>query len=285
MTEIHDNVFALQDRNVFVYLIKSGEEGLVIDSGFDETARMLVSQLESVGVRRVVRVVLTHGHGDHYEGAPELKRVFGADIGIHPADARLIAESGDYVLMRELSEIYPGLFSVPERHAVLGVVPSMLREGERVGVGSRKVRVLHTPGHSDGCACFLDEEHGLLYSGDAVSGDFVHFYCKPQTVDASLARLEGETFEHLIMAHPYPPENANLLSGARARSYLARSREACASAMARVADRLREDPAIGPQKLAEELKGPTLISVIKMMESARDPAGTPARAPPASPTR
>jgi glyoxylase-like metal-dependent hydrolase (beta-lactamase superfamily II) len=283
--EISHGVFMLLDRNVFVYLIKSGEEGLVIDAGFDETARMLVSQLESVGVRRVARVLLTHGHGDHYEGAPELKRVYGADIGIHPADARLIAESGDYVLMRELSETYPGLFSVPEKHAVLGVVPSMLRDGEHIRVGSRSLRVLHTPGHSDGCACFLDEEHGLLFSGDAVSGDFVHFYGKPQTVDASLARLEGETFGHLLMAHPYPPENANLLSGSRARSFLARSREACVSAMARVTDRLRGDPAIGPQKLAEELKGPTLISVIKMMESARDPAGTPERGLPSSPTK
>lgn len=285
MKEISDDVFVLQDRNVFVYLIRSGEEGLVIDAGFEETARMLVSSLGSLGVRRVARVLLTHGHGDHYEGAPELHRAFGSDIGIHPADARLIAESGDYVLMRELSGTYPGLFSVPEKHATLGVTPSTLREGERIGVGSRSVRVIHTPGHSDGCACFLDEEHGLLFSGDAVSGDFVHFYCEPETVDASLARLEGETFEHLLMAHPYPPENANHLSGARARRFLARSREACASASARVAERLRADPAVGAQKLAEELKGPTLIAVIKMMEGARGLQGTRARGLPASPTR
>ncbi len=128
--------------------------------------------------------------------------------------------------------------------------------------------MLHTPGHSAGSICLLDRAHGLLFSGDAVSGDFVHFYCAPDVLDASQARLERTSFEHLLMAHPYPPQKTNALSGSRARTFIARSREARASAMERIRKRMRQDPGILPQVLVKELAGPTLISVIRMMEAA-----------------
>jgi len=38
--------------------------------------------------------------------------------------------------------------------------------------------------------------------------------------------------------------------------------------MERVRQRMRQDPRISPQELAKQLAGPTLISVIRMMEAA-----------------
>jgi glyoxylase-like metal-dependent hydrolase (beta-lactamase superfamily II) len=275
VTEVADGVFVLQDRNVFIYVIKDGDAALLVDAGFEETARMLMVELESIGVRRIARVLLTHGHGDHYEGCAELVRAHGAAIGIHPDDARLIVETGDVVLYRELDAAYPGLFPVPDKSSPAAAATFALAEGTVVTLRDRSLRVLHVPGHSEGSVCLLDEDHGLLFSGDAASGDFVHFYCRPGTVDASLERLERTGFSHLLMAHPYPPEHANVLPGDRARAFLARSRSAVASAAGKVAARVREDPDATPKALTEELGGPTLISVIKMMESARGTEGGP----------
>jgi glyoxylase-like metal-dependent hydrolase (beta-lactamase superfamily II) len=272
MTEIHDGVFCLRDRNAFVYLVRSGEEGLAIDAGFESTGRMLADALESLGVRRLGRVLLTHGHGDHYEGCGELDRRLGTRASIHAADARLIVETGDAVLYRELDRAYPGLFPVPAELRPSPPAAALLAEGDVVELGERRLRVLHTPGHTEGSLCFLEEARGILFSGDTVSGDFVHFYCEPHALDASLARLEGTSFEHLLMAHPYPPGNTSSLSGDRARAHIARSRDALAAAGRRVSEVLERDPTIAAQALAQELAGPTVISVIRLMEAARRPA-------------
>ena len=268
MTEIRDNVFCLRDGDVFVYFIKSKDEGLVIDAGFASTARLLAEALPAIGVRRIGRIVLTHGHGDHYEGCTELVGRFASEVCIHHDDARLIAETGDVVLFRELDRAYPGLFTVPRDSRPAAPAAVMLREGDAVGIGDRRLDILHTPGHSQGSICLLDAANGILFSGDTVSGDFVHFYGAPDVLGESQARLERTGFEHLLMAHPYPPERTNALSGSRARAFLARSREARASAMERVRQRMRKDPRISPQELVTQLAGPTLISVIRMMEAA-----------------
>lgn len=276
MTEIHEGVYVLRDGNVFVYLVKSGEEGLLVDAGFEPTARRIALELASTGVKRLGRIVLTHGHGDHYEGCAELRRRYGSEICIHPDDARLIGETGDAPLFRELDRAWPGLFAVPGDARPAAPASTLLREGDEVSVGERKLQVLHTPGHSEGSICLHEEASGLLFSGDTVSGDFVHFYCEPDVLDATLARLEGAELGELLLAHPYPPERTNSLAGGRARAFIARSRQALAAARGRVARRLEETPSIAPQALAKELGGPTLISVIRMMEAVSPGASRPA---------
>ena len=68
-----------------------------------------------------------------------------------------------------------------------------LAEGGVVRFGEIRLRVLHTPGHTEGSVCLLAEDEGLLYSGDTLfaggwgrvdlpGGD-------PDAMVASLARL------------------------------------------------------------------------------------------------
>ena len=48
-------------------------------------------------------------------------------------------------------------------------VPAVeLAEGGVVRFGEVRLRVLHTPGHTDGSVCLLDEDEGVLYSGDTL---------------------------------------------------------------------------------------------------------------------
>ena len=68
-----------------------------------------------------------------------------------------------------------------------------LAEGGVVRFGEIRLRVMHTPGHTEGSVCLLDEDGGVLYSGDTLfaggwgrvdlpGGD-------PTAMVASLARL------------------------------------------------------------------------------------------------
>jgi glyoxylase-like metal-dependent hydrolase (beta-lactamase superfamily II) len=53
-------------------------------------------------------------------------------------------------------------------------VPAVeLAEGGEIRFGSVVLKVLHTPGHTEGSVCLLDDDHGRLYSGDTLfAGSF-----------------------------------------------------------------------------------------------------------------
>src|SRR6187549_1420366 len=67
------------DNNVWV--VGDDDECVVIDAPHD-----VRTILDTAGERRIVAVVLTHAHDDHVRVAPELARLTGAPLLLHPAD-------------------------------------------------------------------------------------------------------------------------------------------------------------------------------------------------------
>ena len=61
--------------------------------------------------------------------------------------------------------------------------------------GELRLRVLHTPGHTEGSVCLLDEDDGLLFSGDTLFAGGWGRVDLPggdeAAMVASLARLTG----------------------------------------------------------------------------------------------
>ncbi len=133
------------------YLLRSGEEGLLVDVGATGEVVREVGDVEIVGV------VLTHSHYDHAAAGPRaLER--GWRVGIHPAEAEVLREGDD-----RRSAAYLFGESMP------AFDPSFtFRDGDVIEVGEVEVRVLHTPGHSPGSCCFLVED--VAFTGDTVFG-------------------------------------------------------------------------------------------------------------------
>jgi glyoxylase-like metal-dependent hydrolase (beta-lactamase superfamily II) len=98
-------------------------------------------------------IVSTHGHWDHVGDNAAVAEHTGAQIAVHPLDAyRLITPQP--------------LFAPFE---ILPSVPAVeLAEGGVVRFGEIRLRVLHTPGHTEGSVCLLSEDDGLLFSGDTL---------------------------------------------------------------------------------------------------------------------
>ena len=98
-------------------------------------------------------IVSTHGHWDHIGDNAAVAEHTGAEIAVHPAD-------------RDRLEHPQPLF------APFDIVPSVpaveLAEGGVIQFGSIRLRVLHTPGHTEGSVCLLAEDDGYLYSGDTL---------------------------------------------------------------------------------------------------------------------
>lgn len=96
---------------------------------------------------RLTRVLLTHSHHDHVAGVPEIAEKFPqVPIHVHEKDAHRLQK--DTSARLNLKAVH---------------------DGEILMLGSLRVHVLHTPGHSAGECCYLIEGDPLyLLTGDTV---------------------------------------------------------------------------------------------------------------------
>ncbi len=121
--------------NCYIVGCKETSEAVVIDPGGD--VPRIVSTLVDRGLK-VKAILNTHGHWDHTDGNGELKRITGAPVLIHPADAPALSEGPD----------------------------GYLEEGGEIRFGTFRLEVLHTPGHSPGGVCLLGS--GAVFTGDTL---------------------------------------------------------------------------------------------------------------------
>ncbi|MFN8112650.1 MAG: MBL fold metallo-hydrolase [Solirubrobacterales bacterium] len=143
---------------VNAFLVKE-EDGLtLIDTGLKGTGKKILAEANALG-QPIVRIVLTHAHGDHIGSLDELRaQLPDAEVLISARDAILLA--GDKTLQPgetgKLKGSYPGAKTKPTR---------TIEGGERVG----SLEVIATPGHTPGHLALLDTRDRTLYCGDVFS--------------------------------------------------------------------------------------------------------------------
>ncbi|HEY8490338.1 MAG TPA: MBL fold metallo-hydrolase [Dehalococcoidia bacterium] len=151
-----------------VYLVRDGDEGAFIDSGFadDESVTARLEFLRQFPGLRLRYVVITHTHLDHAGGAYRYREATGAQIVMH----RLQEEAVRKALEEPDPDIPEGMRHL--REAVGKATPDVLVEdGQTLQVGSRTLRVVHTPGHQAGHICIYLEDARVLFTGDHVVGE------------------------------------------------------------------------------------------------------------------
>jgi glyoxylase-like metal-dependent hydrolase (beta-lactamase superfamily II) len=169
---------------VNAYLLE-GEPLTLIDTGpkTAEAQAALEAGLAQYGPRvdDVRRIILTHGHVDHFGNAAWLRARSGAQIFAHPADApkfageRWVVEHlRRHFVLAGLPESFLGVFTdrMRELRQLYDPVTELLplQDGDSLPVGVERVRVLHCPGHSLGHICLFHLE-GILIAGDLLLAD------------------------------------------------------------------------------------------------------------------
>ncbi len=98
-------------------------------------------------------IVSSHGHWDHIGDNAAVAEHTGADVAVHPLDRDRLEHPRPTFAPFEIPPSVPAV---------------ELAEGGEVRFGSIRLRVLHTPGHTEGSVCLLEPDAGLLFSGDTL---------------------------------------------------------------------------------------------------------------------
>lgn len=142
----------------------------------ESAARRIGHRLDEVGL-----VVVTHLHPDHIGMAEEIRELSGASIALHSADQRAL-ESGlpqtdvtaDWfhrwgVPLDRRSELVR--WWVEERRYPLVAADQLLEDGDLLPVAGGDLLVLHTPGHTSGSLCLVNQTERAVLTGDHVLPD------------------------------------------------------------------------------------------------------------------
>jgi hydroxyacylglutathione hydrolase len=138
--EVSIFVDELFGENCFLIRRRDTRAALIVDPGLQ--AERVRQQLRSENLE-VDRILVTHGHIDHIAGVSGLHAQTGAPIAMHPDDLAII----DWDQFARLPFTPAGFarFSVDTPLAHQVTIPFQ----------DIAVRVLHTPGHTEGSVCFL----------------------------------------------------------------------------------------------------------------------------------
>ncbi len=196
-------------RTIAAYLVRSGSDVALIESGPDSTWPHLVGALARAGVApaEVRAVLVTHIHLDHAGAAWRLARE-GATVHVHPRGAAHLADpsrllaSARRIYRERMDAMWGTLEPIPKERL------RTTEDGGTVSVGSLAIRVLETPGHAVHHNAYLVD--GAAFTGDvggvAIGAGPVLPPTPPPDIDlpawrASLARLRAARPDALYPTH------------------------------------------------------------------------------------
>lgn len=134
------------------------------------------------------KILLTHGHFDHILGVEDVARTWAIDAWIHPADHEQMVRSGEWCAQLGLAfKPYSGTL-----HDIA--------DGDIISFGETELKVIETPGHTQGGVCFLCEKEQVLFAGDTLfagsigrtdhpGGDYDQLIA---SIDHKLMSLDGD---------------------------------------------------------------------------------------------
>lgn len=203
------------------WLIEGSKSAVLFDTGLGVANIRKVA--EEITPHKLL-VVNSHYHFDHTGGNRffdefAIHRI-GADLVAKPSPAelaegymaytkRLLDAWGSY---RKADDLYFHLLTAermirplpagfdPAGYTVVPSIPTrLLEEGDVLDLGGRKLKVLHTPGHSPDCICLLDEANGLLFGGDTINTGPIY----AQLEDSNLEHFASSTARLADLASSY----------------------------------------------------------------------------------
>ena len=191
---------------ISVLLLQDAGGWVLVDTGIAASAARIRAALAGLGgaeePERLTSVYLTHHHPDHVDGLPSLRRwAPQAKVAAHPHEAEILRgerprDPSSSPFFQRLAGGTPvprveDAQDAPEGHLLAGW------------------RTIHTPGHTLGHTSLINDQHGILFTGDAFGALLFKqrvgvrpFLCSDRRLARQSAeKLLEEDYETVVFSH------------------------------------------------------------------------------------
>lgn len=149
-----------------VYLVESGNESALIDTGAGKSADFIIDNMQKCGIEidQIKTIIATHGHIDHIGGLKKMQDRLGAQVVAHHLELPAIEEG--------LPQLTAASWYRVEYQKVK--VDRVLKQDiEMVEVGGLELFCVHTPGHTPGgISIYCDIDGQRVLFGQDIHGPF-----------------------------------------------------------------------------------------------------------------
>lgn len=155
------------DNNNYLLIDEQSKEAALVDcSAVDSDINTALNEYGAV----LKYILLTHGHFDHIAG-----------IRNNP-DVKVVMHKNDMAWLNKANQYLP-MFGMPQM--TIPNIDIFVTDGDIIKLGDTEIKVIHTPGHTQGGVCYLTD--GKLFSGDTIFRESV-----------GRCDLEGGDFEQIV---------------------------------------------------------------------------------------
>lgn len=151
MMTLYMIVLGQLSNNCYIWADEKTKDAIVIDA--PDKADEIIAFVGDKGLK-ITDIVLTHGHFDHILALKELKEKTGATLSVFEKTADFMRDPVRNLAQYMNIEIPP---TKPDK---------LLKDGDEIDFRGNKIKVLHTPGHTEDSICLLSGK--TLLSGDTL---------------------------------------------------------------------------------------------------------------------
>jgi hydroxyacylglutathione hydrolase len=153
------------------FVIK-GDKAVIVDTGYPGNGEKILDCLRANDIEPsdVSLIIITHGHIDHYGSADEVRKLTGAPVAMHRADAEYLSKGINYigVPLGLAGRLFKSLLIRKDEAVYKSLKVDIAFEGdtdlEEFGVNGK---IIYTPGHTLGSVSVI------LSGGTAIIGDLM----------------------------------------------------------------------------------------------------------------
>lgn len=137
------------ENNNYLIIDEESKQAALVDCSFMDDGVLLELKKQNAVLKYVL---LTHGHFDHIGGLNDL-----------PAETKVLMHASDMEWVNEVNTYLP-MIGMPSMD--VPKIDEFINDGDVIKLGNIEIKVIHTPGHTQGGVCFYVD--GKLFSGDTI---------------------------------------------------------------------------------------------------------------------
>ena len=209
------------DDMVACYLLESGDEAAIIETGNYQTCDRILAVLaeKNIAPEQIKYVIVTHIHLDHAGGASHLMNALpNAQLLVHPSGLKhmvnpekLVAASTQVYGEERFQAMYGTITAIADDRVIA------VDDNATFTVGERTLLFRHTPGHAYHHFCIYDEVHSAWFTGDTFGLCYKPMKCAdnmpfviptttptqfdPEALKASIRMLLANKPQFMLLTH------------------------------------------------------------------------------------